>query len=74
MADETTILDHGRNDLMRAKLELDTVTDAVEVPDRGRHFEVYLTNLPEQQLVAMFSRVKLALHAWMEVMDHLRPA
>ncbi len=29
---------------------------------------------PEQQLVAMFSRVKLALHAWMEVMDHLHPA
>lgn len=28
---------------------------------------------PEKALVAMFARVKAALHAWMEVMDHLRP-
>lgn len=28
---------------------------------------------PGKQLHAMFGRVKAALHAWMEVMDHLRP-
>jgi len=28
---------------------------------------------PGEQLHAMFARVKAALHAWMEVMDHLRP-
>ena len=29
---------------------------------------------PDAQLAAMFARVKLALNAWMEVMDHLRPS
>lgn len=29
---------------------------------------------PDDQLVAMFARVKAALNAWMEVMDHLRVA
>ena len=28
---------------------------------------------PDPQLVAMFARVKAALNAWMEVMDHLHP-
>jgi len=45
MPDEATILDHGRHDIMRAKLEPDAITDAIGMPNRGGHFDSYLTNL-----------------------------
>jgi len=59
-------------------LSLDSVKlaswQAIELPRKWDDPSRKPDKPPEQQLVAMFLRVKLALHAWMEVMDHLRPA
>jgi hypothetical protein len=47
---------------------------AIELPRKWDDPSRPPDNPPDQQLVAMFARVKAALNAWMEVMDHLHRA
>jgi hypothetical protein len=47
---------------------------AIELPRKWDDPDRKVDDGPEKQLVAMFSRVKAAIHAWLEVLDHLRPA
>jgi hypothetical protein len=46
----------------------------IDLPRRWGDDEREPDETPHEQLRAMFDRLKAALHAWGEVMDHLRPA
>jgi hypothetical protein len=47
---------------------------AIELPRQWDDPDREPDELPHRQLREMFQRVRSALHAWMEVMDHLLPA
>jgi hypothetical protein len=60
---------------VEGELKLESVQlsawQAIELPRQWDNSERDLDEQPHQQLREMFARVRSALHAWMEVMDHL---
>lgn len=57
------------------ELRLESITvhafQGIDLPRRWDHPDREPDDEPHEQLAAMFRRVKAALHAWGEVMDHL---
>ena len=47
---------------------------AIETPRRRDDSERRPDRLPDEQLVAMFTRLKAAMNAWMAALDHLSPS
>jgi hypothetical protein len=47
---------------------------AIETPRRRDDSERRPDRPPDEQLVAMFKRLKVAMNAWMEALDHLSPS
>jgi hypothetical protein len=62
----------GRNGELRLERVEFSSWQAIELPRKWDDPQRKKDERPDAQLGAMFGRVKAALHAWMEVMDHLR--
>lgn len=61
----------------RGELRLEAISvsafQGIDLPRKWSDSEREPDDPPHEQLRAMFDRLKAALHAWGEVMDHLRP-
>jgi hypothetical protein len=62
----------------RGELRLEEITvsafQGIDLPRKWSDSAHDTDEPPDDQLRAMFDRLKAAIHAWGEVMDHLRPA